>query len=274
MNIKNQLVRPLYYSARQFFRLNVIKTLFINFKMLPFQQAIKLPIYLYGSIKFHGLRGKVIINAPIERGMIKIGYRWLDLWPSSYLPTQLRIDGSLWFSGWAILSGGVALTVVGGQIKLGDCCRIGAGTTIKAMKSILIDDNTSITSDCILMDCNMHFVKNIETGEIKNNTASISIGKNCWINSRTIIEKGAVIPDYSISSRSSYLNKDYSSFGANLLLVGQPAKPLTSKVQRIFGTAEQHRIAQLFKSNDATSIFLEPGLFFEGDDLKKSHKEY
>ena len=274
MSVKDKIIRPIYYFVRRLVRLNIIKTLYFNFKMMPIGQAIRLPIYLYGKIRFHGLHGKVTISAPIERGMIKIGYRWHDLWPTSYLPTQLRIDGKLVFDGWAIISGGAAITVVGAILKLGNLCVIGGGTVIKALKNISIGDSTRITGDCTIMDCDMHFVKNIETGVIKNNMAPIAIGSNCWINSRSVISKGAVIPDFTVAARSSFINKDYSQFGKNLFLVGQPAKPLDIKVQRIMGTTEQHRIAEEFKKNNCSEIVVEPGLFVEGDDNMKSFKEY
>ena len=273
MTIKD-IVRPFYYSMRRLIRLNICKTLFLNFRMLPFRQAVRLPIFLYGKIRFHGLNGKVVISSPIQKGMIKIGYRWHDLWPSSYLPTQLRIDGKLVFDGWAIISGGAAITVVGAVLKIGNLCTIGGGTVIKALKSISIGDSTRITGDCTIMDCDMHFVKNIETGVIKNNMAPIAIGSSCWINSRSVISKGAVVPDYTVAARSSFINKDYSQFGKNLFLVGQPAKPLGIKVQRIMGTAEQHRIAEEFKKNSEAEIVVEPGLFDEGEDNMKSFKEY
>ena len=41
--------------------------------MFPLNIAIKLPIYIYGKAKFRELNGTININAPIKRGMIKIG---------------------------------------------------------------------------------------------------------------------------------------------------------------------------------------------------------
>lgn len=45
-----------------------------NFKLLPIKQAIKLPIYIYGPIKFYWLCGKIELRSEkIFSGMIKLG---------------------------------------------------------------------------------------------------------------------------------------------------------------------------------------------------------
>ncbi len=77
--------------------------------------------------------------------------------------------------------------------------------------------------------------------------------------------KGGVVPDYTITAKNTFIGKDYSEFGTNLFLVGSPAKPTRSKVQRILSVSEQSRLNHLFK-NEAESITLEPGIFIEDDN--------
>ncbi len=112
----------------------------------------------------------------------------------------------------------------------------------------------------------MHFVKNITTGVVNNYKGSIIIGKNCWINYGTIVTKGAVIPDYSISTRGAFISKDFSEEGTNLFLVGSPAKPGKTKVQRIFSWSKQKEFAAFFRDNNVESLQLEPGLESELND--------
>ena len=140
---------------------------------------------------------------------------------------------------------------------------MGGGTICKCLKYIEIGDRTRITGNCNIMDCNMHFVKNIDTGIVANYKAPIKIGENCWINAGSIISKGAVIPDYSISARNSYLSKDYSEYGTNLFLVGSPAKPTSSKVQRIFTVEKQRGLREYFETHDSDVLQLEPGIEIE-----------
>lgn len=52
---------------------NIIRTLVFNFMMLPFEQAIKLPIFIYGKVRFTSLKGEIIIKNKVTTKMIKIG---------------------------------------------------------------------------------------------------------------------------------------------------------------------------------------------------------
>jgi acetyltransferase-like isoleucine patch superfamily enzyme len=228
---------------------------------LPFSKAIKFPIYIYKKTKIRSLKGKITINVPIKPGLIKIGYN-IDGISLSMLPVQLNIVGEIIFNGNAIISKGATISVYG-ELNIGNCCTIGSGSFIKTMQNISLDDNVQITYDCTIFDCDMHYVKNIETGVIKNNRAPIIIGKNCWINAGTIVSKGTVLPDYSITARNSYLNKDYSKYGTNLFLVGSPAKPLNIKVQRIFSIKEQYKLNNYFKDHSKEDILSEKGLYNE-----------
>ena len=261
------LLRKVYYFCRNIYRLNLLMTLYVNFKKLPFVVAIKFPIFVYGKLKIHSLGGKMIVNGPIKKGMIKIGYRWIDLFPSSYLPNQIYLLGTLTFSGETMISGGVGLFVQArnAYLEIGDRVVIGAGSIVKSMDKLVIGKNTRIAGNCTVMNSNMHFVKNIQTGEIAKPYGKILIGNNCWINPGSVITKGTVLPDYTIVARNSFVNKDYSSFGENLFLVGSPAKPTQAKVQRIFSLKEERRLSERFRNSDLDKIIETAGLQVENN---------
>ena len=255
-------LRPIYRMCKILWKINLLKTCYVNFRKLPFLQAIHFPIYVYGPLKIDTLRGKIIIDHPIVSGMIIIGYD-IDATPYSGLKTRLTLHGSMTFKGYAVIGRGV--TVISyGEIEIGNCCTIGGGSLIKGMEKITIGDNTRITFSCIVFDSNIHFIKNIETGKVGRNTLPIVIGKNCWINSGAFISKGSVIPDYSIVGRNSIVNKDYSQCGANLYLAGAPAKVLSSNVQRIFSIVEERKLNDYFRLHlNENFIELETGLMDE-----------
>lgn len=259
------VLRKFRHTIKELLCLNIIKTFIFNFKVLPFAQAVKFPFFLYGKVYLWNLNGSIKIEGGVKRGMIRVGYKWIDLWPSSFLPTQIQVQGSLVFRGAAVISGGANINVQSesGTLVIGKEVVIGGGSVCKCLEYIEIGDWSRITGNCIVMDCNMHFVKNIDTGVVANYKAPIKIGANCWINAGSIITKGAVIPDYSISARNAYLSKDYSEFGTNLFLVGSPAKPTSSKVQRIFTDEKQRKLREYFQTHKVASVQLEPGLEIE-----------
>lgn len=257
-------LQPMYRFIILILRISISKTIYVNFRKLPFKQAIKIPIFIYHGVKITSLRGNIRIESTIRRGMIKIGYN-LDGAPSSVNKNILHLSGLLIIKGYSIISKGSVLNVQG-ELQLGNCILIGSGCFIKSMLKISILDNTRVTYNCTVFDCDMHYVKNIETGVIKNNRAPIIIGKNCWINSGTIVSKGTVLPDYSITARNSFLNRDYSQYGTNLFLVGSPAKPIDTKVQRIFSTIEEQRLKKKFAEMGVEKIECSAGLFDEKDE--------
>lgn len=258
-------IRKIYHLLVLLARVNISKTIYFNFKMLPFSEAIKFPILLYGKIYLWNLSGKIELPHEIRTGMIRIGYKWHDLWPMSFLPTQIQVMGKLIFRGDVVISGGANINVqsVDGILEIGAYTLIGGGTVVKALDKIEIGERTGITGNCNIMDCNMHFVKNIDTGVVANYKAPIQIGKSCWINYGTVVSKGAVIPDYSITSRNALVSKDFSDHGTNLFLVGAPAKPTSSHVQRIFTSEKQSEFANYFKNNSTNILQLEPGIELE-----------
>ncbi len=263
-SIVKKIIRPYYKLFKLILKLSLLKTIYVNFYKLPFSKAIKFPIFIYRRTKIISLKGDILITSPIKTGLIKIGYN-MDGVSLSMLPVQLNIVGRIIFNGYAIISKGATISVYG-ELNIGNCCTIGSGSFIKTMQKIYLAENVQITYDCTIFDSNMHYVKNIETGIIRNNRAPIIIGKNCWINSGTIVSKGTVIPDFSITARNSYLNRDYTQYGTNLFLVGSPAKPMNIKVQRIFSRIEELRLKKEFEVQSCDEILLDIGLYDEKDD--------
>jgi len=260
--IKNNL-RTIYNLLKMLISLNIIKTIYVNFRKFPFIEALHFPVFIYRGVKIKSLKGNILLQKDnIKTGLIKIG---LDIneTPTSSLKTLLNIKGQLTINGYLIVSKGAVINVVGNLIFHG-CNTIGNGTFIKSLTTIEIGYNTRIVYDCTIFDSDIHYVKDIETGIIKNNKAPIVIGENCWINAGTIISKGSVLPDFTITARNSYIAKDYSVFGTNLLLVGAPARPAKKKVQRIFHFQKQSDLNQLFKNNiELQEIIEEPGVYAE-----------
>ncbi len=265
--MKNKLkiiIKPIYKFVKLFFILNIFKTIYINFRTQPLSKAIKLPIFVYGKLKIYSLRGQIIIDAPIKMGMIHFG-KDLDHNPVSLNPIKLTINGILKFNGHSLISGGSTITVWNGIINLAKNVSIGSGVQLKAYTNIEIGENSQIVALCTVMDTNVHYVKNIKTGEISKSFAPIFIGKNCWINQGSLITKGTIIPDYCIVARNTFLNKDYTKIcEPNSVLAGSPAKVIATDMQRIFDFEEEIKLNKYFiENNDLNIVKVEKGFFEE-----------
>lgn len=263
MNSIKKLLRLFYRSVMLLVHVNWIKTIYVNLRTLPFLEAVHLPVLVYYGYKFDSLKGRVILKCKPCFGLLKIGCDF-DKTVYSNIRGRITLDGYIYVYGYVLISKGVTMEVIG-QLHLHRNIMIGSGCFIKSLVLIEIGNNTRFTYSCTLFDCNMHYIKNIESGEIKNNRGPIRVGNNCWINSGSVIMKGGVVPDYTITAKNTFIGKDYSEFGTNLFLVGSPAKPTRSKVQRILSVSEQSRLNNLFK-NEAESITFEPGIFIEDEN--------
>src|SRR5690554_303594 len=241
------MLKKRFKMVLRFLRTNVIKTLYLNFKMLPFKQAIKLPFYVYGKINFRSLKSKININAPVYPGMIKIG--WDEYYVETTVPKSIWIvNGTINFNGPVnFLQGSYVLVTNNATLSFGNKKSImGANIRIMCFDKIVFGGNSRISWDCQIMDTAFHYVENLLDGDIKPLTSPIVLGNNIWIGNRTTIAKGTVLPDYTIVASNSLVNKDFSSIGENCLIAGLPAKLKQQNIRRVFDSKVQKKLDKKF----------------------------
>lgn len=194
------------------------KMLYVNFKCLPFKQAIKLPILLSWRCVITELSGRIIINSDITPGMIIIGYGNVGLFNGTKPSTILKIEGILEFDGKANIGYGSKLDIgKTGTLKLGRNFSISAATSIICHKSIVIGNNCVLSWDILFMDTDLHEIKDTN-GNVINEPKEIIIGDNVWIGCRCLILKGTDIGNGNVIAANSTLTKSYQQ--QNCVLTG------------------------------------------------------
>lgn len=88
----------------------IISSLYFNFKYLPFNQALKLPILLYKPY-FKELKGKVVIDSSnIYFGMIRMGF-WSTLqYPNSGIAWENQ-GGTVVFKGNCMIGNAASISI-------------------------------------------------------------------------------------------------------------------------------------------------------------------
>ena len=71
---------------------------------------------------------------------------------------------------------------------------LGAQGSIRAYRSIVIEDYVAITHDCCIYDTDFHPFRNIRTGNINPYAIPVKIGQGSFISSGSYIAKGTVLP--------------------------------------------------------------------------------
>jgi hypothetical protein len=142
------------------------KTIYFNFKYLPFRQAIKIPIILSKEVYLWHTGGQIILDCPIKSGIIEIGYGDVGIFDREVSRSIWQVSGTVIFKGSAQIGHGSKLSV-GGTLILGNGFMITAESSIIASNRIEFGENCLLSWDTLIMDTDFHDVKD-KSGNILN----------------------------------------------------------------------------------------------------------
>lgn len=224
---------------RRFARTSWFKSLWLNFTMLPFRQAIKLPIIVSRYTYFYSLPGRIELACPAHFGMIRFGYLGEDVITPKDARTLLQIEGTMRLAGNVRFGCGVVIRVEPkATLDIEQNVRIGNRTKIICYENVKIGHDASITWECQIIDTTFHYMRNMNDNSVTELTLPIVIGTHNWIGNRCSIMKGTVTPDYTIVASNSLCNKHYN-FPQYSLIAGLPAKLIKTGIYRCFDKEEE-----------------------------------
>ena len=227
---------------------NWTQTIRFNFRMLPFQEAKHLPIWLYGKVDISHCCGKIQWlhgTLPQKTGSWKIGDgSWAE---DDHLCPHLSIidiRGNLILGENGVIRNGINMRVYGNFI-LHNNLYIGDNSKVYCQNSITIGENTHASWEVQLMDTNIHYVVH-DDSYVERLAKVITIGSHCWIGNRAVISKGTRLGDYSIVASSSFVNKDFGD-EKGCIYAGMPARKKAENCRRIFEDEELNYIRKIDK---------------------------
>lgn len=205
--------------------LSVPRTIWFNFRYLPFSQAVKLPIWIANNVRIKRLYrgGLQLTNASL--GIIRIGYHEADAVDCFGTHTILDIyaGGKIVFAQDAHIGQGAILCVKSnGKLSLGKNFAVSGTTSFVCSNEISIGDDVQFSWNSLVMDSDAHHIYD-ESGKEIPNTGCIQIGNKVWIAANTTILKGATIGNNCIVASNSLLSKSYSD---KTIIGGIPGKEI------------------------------------------------
>jgi acetyltransferase-like isoleucine patch superfamily enzyme len=245
-------MKRLFLILRLLFKLNLVKTIYFNFRVFPWSVALKLPVYFFGPVRFASLKGNVKLEMDVvKRGMIQFGCDEENI-ISTKEPTRLSIDGELFFRGSSKFAYAIQLLVWdNGRIIIGDKSWMGSFTKLVAFRSIEIGNNFLASWECQIFDTDFHFIENINTGTIGDPNGTVALRDNVWLGSRVTILKNTLIPNYCIIATGSICNKDYSdSCPPGSVIGGIPAKFIKEGVKCIIDRQLERKLFSHFQQTE------------------------
>ena len=196
------------------------KSIYVNFRVLPFRQAIYLPIIVSRKTKLVSLSGNVILGK-VKPGIIRIGFGGSgNMIDYRYSRTLLKLTGTLECKGKVKIGMGSRL-LISGKLTLGNNFNATGDALISCSKKISIGDNNILSFETIIMDSDQHIIYN-NNGDCINKDKEIIIGDNVWIGARSFILKNTHIPNGSIIGANTVLSKSFTT--SNIVIAGNPPR--------------------------------------------------
>ena len=203
--------------------ISIPKSLWVNFKYLPLNQAFKFPICI--SYKANILcKGKIKITSKnVSFAMIRIGFHEVPICNKND-ETNILIDrgGSIEFKGCVHIGNGSKMYIAeNAKLSIGENFAISASSAINCYKDIKFGKDIQFSWNCLVMDSDTHDIFDAQ-GSIINEARSIVIGDKVWIGCNSTILKGSVIPPNCVIGANSLVSGN--RFKENTIILGNPAK--------------------------------------------------
>lgn len=242
-----------FQKIKCLFHTNLIKTLYVNLKLLPLKQALRFPVLLYGDVYLElGDDAKIVFgNGGGHFASVKIGNTASVMFGSNVQmrSTILIWKGTIIFNGLHHFIGNGSQIYVEqcAQLILGEYVNLTANVKIGCQKEIIIGNRTGISWECQIFDSNFHYMVD-DYGCVKHKEGAIHIGQNCWIGNRVTIEKGTCLSDNMIVASNSIVCNDFSQY-PNCIIGGIPAKLLKYGYARIKNYGLQEELDKFYADN-------------------------
>lgn len=142
------------------------------------------------------------------------------------------------------------IATVGGSIEFGNDVLMNMHGLVYSNASVKIGNHVSFGWYCQVYDSSVHFMVDVNTGEIKDSKKPIVISDNVWMANHVTIAPGAAIPPFTTVAAMSLVNKDFLAYDMpGGLLVGSPAKYKNIGKVRILNESLEWRIKTYFREN-------------------------
>jgi acetyltransferase-like isoleucine patch superfamily enzyme len=202
--------------------LSLPKTIWFNLHYLGWSALWRMPVVVSNRVVLKKMHGKVILNRPWQRAMIRIGFGDVAIFDRKRSRSIWHNLGTICFKGHAILNHGSRISVEkNGSLILGDGFHINAESTIVCREKIVFGRDCLLSWHVLVMDSDMHEVVSL-SGQPLNPDAEVIVGDHVWIGCRSVLTKGSVIGSHCIIAAQSVVTGSFDR--PNLLLAGSPAR--------------------------------------------------
>lgn len=198
------------------------KSMYVNFRCLPFAQAIHFPILVSHKTKLKYLSGDISVHGKLKIGLVKIGLGTSQLVDFQRERTIIDFRGKVVFNGKCKIGSGSRIAVANtGTLIFNHNFSNSSHLHIICFKYIEFGEDNHVSWNTLFMDTDQHAVYNTEHERI-NEDAPIKLGNRIWYGCNSTILKGTELTDDLIIGASAVVCGRHLT--PNVILAGQPAK--------------------------------------------------
>ena len=251
MTFKNFIMAAFFRPSP---KMNIWKSVYFNFKVLPARQAIHLPIHLYGKWNFRFLRGKIKI--PLEQvkfGSYRFGFDTAGYFTYSISTISIHKGSKIELGEGVRIGQGVQICLYpNATLRIGNFSSLGDNVKCICYQSIVVGKSADITWDCQITDFNSHYMLDRKSNSIPNICKPVNIGDYCWICNKTLVMPGTILANRVVVAASSLLNRNYIKINIQegSLIGGIPAKLIKTGVYRIYNREDECSLKLYFKKTN------------------------
>ena len=207
---------------------SVLRTLYYNFKLLPFRQAHKFPIAV-GKNTIIKNTGDIIFDCSISPFMVILGVSTIPAFEDYSSKTQITNAGTIIIRNKINIHPGAKIWVEKGAELLFDGYNIiGAETKVACHKNIKIGKYSGCAWNCEIFDTDFHYTKDIVSGRIFDKNKEIVIGADVFIGNHVNIGKGTKLPDGSVVAAWSNVSGSFMKKSSAPFISGPKADMIDS----------------------------------------------
>lgn len=200
------------------------KSIYFNYRCLPFVQAKKLPVRVKYDTKFGILdKNSICINGTCKRSMITLGYRggkFISV-NRGYISVS---EGRLVFNGTCNLGEGFGIAVEGGELSFGENFYANRNLMIECQEKISFGKDVLLGWNVSVRDTDGHSINGRSFKE------KIEVKNHVWIASDVTVLKGSFITEDSVIACKSTVC-GLKMHKEKCLAGGTPAKVIKENVE-------------------------------------------
>ena len=219
-------------------RLNAIRyvlalprSVWYNFRLLPWEQARRLPLLVSHRTRVVNMSNKISLRADKLRiGLVKIGFNTCQMSDFRYHRTVLNLRGRIEIMGECAIGAGCKVEVSEtGTLTLGERFNMGPCSLIVCHKGISFGKDVLTSWCCTFMDTDQHQLVDSE-GHCCNEDRPIAMGDNVWCGCHVIVTKGTQICSHVTIGAGSCVHGVFAE--EQTVIAGNPARVVRHGVAR------------------------------------------